>query len=129
MNDTSSGSLGTLIDNLYSLRAERLEREKSVREMKSQESLLTDQIMEQMKEVDTTRAGGELANVSINPLTVAHVSNWEQFHAFIAKTGYFHLLQKRVSDPAYRELLEKEITVPGVEPTVLSKLSLTKVSK
>jgi hypothetical protein len=38
--------------------------------------------------------------------------------------GYFHLLQKRVSEPAYRELLEKGKKVPGVQPFTARKLNL-----
>lgn len=129
MKDTPS-SLGSLIDQRFELRVKRMKAAKEVEAMKSQEKKLEDDIKEKMKEAgDLQIAGGHLANVSLNPTTVAHVVDWDKVHEFIRETGHFHLLQKRMSDPAYREMLTHDIQVPGVEPTTLTKLSLTKVSK
>jgi hypothetical protein len=128
MNDTPS-SLGNLIDQRFELRNTRMAKGKEVEELKRQESALEDKIREAMKAVDTNIAGGKLANVSINPTTVATVNDWDKVFAFIKETGYFHLLHKRMSDPAYRELLIHDMPVPGVEPTVLTKLSVTKVKQ
>jgi hypothetical protein len=129
MNDTPS-SLGNLIDQRFELRNTRMAKAKEVDELKRQERVLEDEIQAAMKAAgDLRMAGGKLANVSINPITVASVSDWDKVFAYIKETGYFHLLQKRMSEPAYRELLGHDITVPGTEPTVLTKLSVTKVSK
>ena len=128
MKDTPS-SLGTLIDQRFELRAKRMAAFKEVEAMKREEKELDGQIMEAMQEKDLTTAGGSMANVSLNPTTVAHVTDWNAVHEFIRETGHFHLLHKRTSDPAYREMLLLDIQVPGIEPTVLTKLSLTKKGK
>ena len=128
MNDTPS-SLGTLIDQRFALRVTRMAKGKEVEELKREERGLDDQIMEKMRETDQLVAGGKTANVSLNPTTVSHVVDWDKVHEFIRESGHWHLMQKRISEPAYREMLTLEIQVPGVEPTTLTKLSLTKVSK
>ena len=46
-------------------------------------------------------------------LEVAGVTDWDKLYAFIKKKNYFHLLQRRVSDPAWRELIEQGKKVPG----------------
>ena len=128
MTDISS-SLGATIDERYKVRAERLALEKEVNKLKVREKELEGLVLEGLNTTGLTKASGALATASINPTTVATVENWDLLYEYIHEHKYFHLLHRRVSDPAYRELLVAEGAVPGVVPTTITKLSLTKVSK
>jgi len=62
--------------------------------------------------------------------TVASVTDWDALWAYAAKHKYFHLFQKRVSYPAWRELMEKSKGkgVPCTEPFTQRKLNLRSLS-
>ena len=75
----------------------------------------------------TTRPLGDVANEILRLKRIeAHQvfdAYWQKQH--ISRTKAWHLLQRRVSDPAYRELLELGKKVPGVEPFNKRTLSVT----
>jgi len=122
-------TLGELIDQRYELRATRMALAKQVDELKKQESALDDTVLEKLKEIGLEKASGRIATMGINTTTVGTVEDWDKVHEFIRKRNFFHMMERRLSQPAYRELLELEGGVPGIVPTTLTKLSLTKVSK
>lgn len=55
--------------------------------------------------------------------TVAQVTDWDAFYAYIYKNKFGHLLQRRVSDPAWRELMEQGKKVPGTTPFTKKRLN------
>ena len=70
-----------------------------------------------------------VATAAITRTTVAQVTDWDEVYKYVKKTGEFDLLQKRMSDVAYRERLDAGKPVPGTEPFIVVNLSLTKSSK
>ena len=125
MND----SLGSLIDRRFILRQERMAKQKEVEALKQQERDLDDKVQQKLNEAGLERASGNIATMGINKEVVGTVENWAEFYQFVAERNFFHLLQRRLAQPGYRELLEQEGGVPGVVPTTITKLSLTKASK
>ena len=117
-------SLGTLVDKLWAVREERRELDAQVKALEGQASDLESEIMETMAEQGLDKMSGAMASVSITTNTVANVESWDDFLAFVYKKKYGHLLQRRVSDPAYRELLEQGVKVPGVNPFSKQRLNL-----
>lgn len=117
-------SLGALIDQMHSLREKKRALEESVKDLEGQATLLESQIMESMEKQGLEKMSGTLASVSITSTTTANVTDWDEFWAYIHKMKYGHLLQRRVSDPAYRELLESGKKVPGTEPFIKKRLNL-----
>lgn len=117
-------SLGTLIDQMHSLREKKRELEASIKDLEGQATLLETQIMDGMAEQGLEKMSGTVGTVSITSSTVANVTDWDAFWAYIHKMKYGHLLQRRVSDPAYRELLESGKKVPGTEPFTKKRLNL-----
>lgn len=116
--------LGKIIDAMYELREKRrvLEAEsaKLEAEYKEQEELL----MQRMEAEGTDKATGKKAGASITSGIVANVTDWEAVEKFIKRTGNFQLFQRRVSDAAYRELMESKGAVPGMEPFVKKRVNL-----
>ena len=116
--------LGGLVDQLWAVREKKRELDAQVKELEGQAGDLESQIMETMAEQGLDKMSGAMASVSITTNTVANVESWDDFLAFVYKKKYGHLLQRRVSDPAYRELLEQGVKVPGVNPFNKQRLNL-----
>lgn len=113
---TSAPTMGALIDSIWASREEKRRLEVQVKEVETTIAELQTQLMERMEAEGTDKAQGAKASVSISKNVVADVQDWDAFWAYVIKKKYTHLLQRRVSDPAYRELLEAGQNVPGVEP-------------
>lgn len=71
---------------------------------------------------------GQRITVSINPEDVANVVDWAEFEEYIYDNRALYLLQRRASNPAYRDELKIRDTIPGVETFTKQKLGLTHVS-
>jgi len=117
-------SLGALIDQMWGLRDKKRELEASIKDLDGQIANIESSLMEQMAEQGVDKMSGVLATVSISTNTVAQVEDWDAFLAYVYKKKYGHLLQRRVSDPAYRELLEQGQKIPGVTPFSKQRLNL-----
>lgn len=116
--------LGALIDQAFALREKKRELEAAIKGIEGEASELEAKIMEGMESQGLDKMSGVTASVSISTNTVANVVDWDAFWAYIHKMKYGHLIQRRVSDPAYRELLEAGKKVPGVEPFSKRRLNL-----
>lgn len=131
--DMKVPTLGSLIDKLATVRDKRrklLEEEKILIQEIEQ---LQAEIVTRLKAEGMDKASSKKATASISYVTTADVTDWDKFWAFIHKNKFDHLLQRRVSDPAYRELLElaqsdkklaKQLDAAGVQPFVKTNLNL-----
>lgn len=128
-------NIGQLIDKLHAVRAKRAELADKDKPLEVEEKELRDSIMAELAAQGTDEAKSKKLKVSVTYNTVANVKDWEAFWGFIlkGKGQYNHLLQRRVSDPAYRELvslaesdkkLAKALGEAGVEPFVAAKLNI-----
>lgn len=131
--DMKVTTLGNLIDKLATVRDKRRKLAEQDKELSAEQEELTQAVLTRLEAEGIDKASGKKATASISRVQVANVNDWEKFHPFIKKTGYFHLLQRRVSDPAYRELLElsasdkklaKQLADAGVEPFTKVNLNL-----
>ena len=86
---------------------------------------LTENIFEMLDAQDTRKAEGKKASISVNYTEVGNVTDWEAFWPYVAKNKFFHLIQKRVSDPGLRELWALGKKTPGVVPFTKRSLSIT----
>lgn len=119
-------TIGACIDTLYQLRQKRGGIERQADVIKEKEGELEKHILDTFTKTDLDGARGKLAVAGIAQSTVPTVKDWDKLYAYIKKEGAFDLLQRRVSSSAYRERLDVEEVVPGVEPFTLIKLSLKK---
>ena len=117
-------TMGSTIDSLWSKREEKREAEAKIKVIESEIAVIEESLMERMDKEETAKSQGTKASVSITQAVVANVEDWASFHAYVAKNKYFHLLQKRVSDPAVRELWDAGKKVPGVQPFTKRKLNI-----
>lgn len=125
---TKAPPLGKLIDQLWSIREKKRELEAAVKDLDGKISDIEVELMEALNAAGLEKASGTKASISITTTTVANVTDWDEFGKYILKNKFLHLLQRRVSDPAYRELLEAGKKVPGTEPFTKKRLNLRTTS-
>lgn len=114
-------TLGALIDKFDAARETKRDITADLKVAEDEYDLIEEVIKERLKTEGMDKATGKRATVSLSKVVVANVIDWDEFYKYVKKTGYFHLFQRRVSDPAWRELSEKK-PVPGTEP--FEKLNL-----
>ena len=121
--------LGSLIDSLYNLRAQRLDLARKVDALKAEEETRRYQLLEMLQKYGLAKASGLIATVGqvhkVEPL----VSDWDEVWGYIRENNRFDLLQKRLSAPAWRELEEGGILVPGTVRQDIFDISLTKSNR
>ena len=119
---------GAAIDAMWSLREKKRALEAGLKELEGEIANVESELMESMKANGIEKATGKHAAVSISSSVSANVEDWDTFLAWIYKTKNGHLLQRRVSDPAWREMTEIKGVVPGTQPFVKTRLNLRAVS-
>ena len=120
-------NIGSHIDQLYAIRAERLAKEKEIEELKVHEKLLDDELKEKLLASGLNGAKGNLASFSIKLEIQPNVLSWEDMYKYIQTTGEFDLLHKRIGATAWRERYESGVIVPGTESVETFKTSLRKI--
>jgi len=122
-------NLGNRIDALYALRQMRLEVQRKADDLKAQETAAREEIMELLDSMGMVKGTGLHATCGITTKTEPVVADWEQVHEFIRRENRFDLLQKRLSAPAWRDLREAGVLVPGTDAVPVRDLSLTKSTR
>ena len=85
---------------------------------------LSDQALQFMGDMGVEATRTSHASMSVSKQQMASVKDWDQFYQYVQEHQAFYLLQKRVSNKAYNEVLEMEGEVPGTEPFVKVTLNL-----
>lgn len=120
--------LGLQIDALYQLKQELSAHQEKEKAIQARISDAEAKLMETMEAQGVDKSTGKLATISISETVTGNVTDWDALWAYIFKTKQSHLLQRRISDPAIRELFEKKGQVPGVEPFTKKRLNVRKVA-
>lgn len=121
--------LGTAIDTLYQKRAERLEAEKVVKAMKSEELALKLRVKHLLDAVSLEMGAGKMATGSINYTIEPAAKNWQEIYLFIRENDAWDMLQKRLSPLAVKDRWDAGIIIPGIDKFDNWDLSLTKRSR
>lgn len=115
---------GDLIQRMKAIKAER-------KRLSAQDSILGKEYAELELQLiaaldddgtESTKAQGTSA--TINETIVADVQDWDQFYQYIKDNEAFYLLQRRVNNKPYQEILNGGDTVPGVQKFVKRSISL-----
>ncbi len=117
-------SPGAQVDAMWALREKKRALETQVNEISEQLTAAENELMESMAANGLDKMTGKFASVSVSTSVVATVTDWDELWKFIIKTKNTQLLQRRVSDPAYRELIELGKKVPGANPFEKKRLNL-----
>lgn len=121
-------SIGTMIDELHDIREEKRAAEQVVKEIEERYAKLESELIQRADEEGISSGKGKLASFSVGESIMPHVKDWGAFYKFIYKHGYGHLLERRPSVVACRELFDTKGDIPGVEKFVKRKLNLRTTS-
>ena len=117
-------TLGGLIDSMFELREQKRALDAQIKELEAKYIELEDALLAKLDSEGTDKAAGKKATVSVTSSVVGNVTDWEAFGAFVLKNKYLHLFQRRLSDPAVRELFEMKGKIPGCEPFTKRRVNL-----
>lgn len=122
-------TLGAMIDNLNDLREEKRALAAKTKTIEAAFDILQSQIIERLDKEETRKGEGRKASVSITEVVVGQFDSEDpaardKLHAYIKKTGYWQLLENRISATAFREILELKGKVPGLVPFTKRNLNL-----
>lgn len=115
---------GAIIDQLWGAREEKRRLEEQVKEVEGAIKGIEETLMERLGAEGLEKATGSKASVSITSTVTADVQDWDAFYPYIAKHKYWHLLQRRPSDPGVRELWDAGKRVPGVVPFTKRRINI-----
>jgi hypothetical protein len=118
---------GAIVDHLYNLRAERLQLQKAVDELKSEQKRIEDYLINTLTKEELSKLAGKVASVTLTKSEQANVIDWLPFQAYVKKHGAFELYQKRVSIEAVRERWAQGKEIPGLERFIALSLSINKL--
>lgn len=107
---------GTIRDAITDLKAQEKEYNAQKRELEAQIAIrMQDEGLEKISN------GGR--TLSLKKEIVPTVNSWDDLQDYVAETGRFELLQKRMSATAYREAISLGEDIPGVDSTELTKIN------
>ena len=109
-------TLADLANRRDALRERKRELEaevKSIDKALAENELL---IIERLDEMGVNKFAVGKLSFSISENTVGNVEDWDQVHAYIRDNNAFHLVQRRLANAAYKELLDMGEELPGVVP-------------
>lgn len=119
--------IGLCADLLYTLKAKRLVENKTVLEIKAEETALKTYIIDTLPKSEATGATGKLARVTIVQKSRPEVKDFETFVKWCVKNKRIDLLTKGCAPEGIYELWEAGKTVPGIEEFKYKSISLNKV--
>jgi hypothetical protein len=125
-------TLGQLLTKLHKARQKKVVADAACKVADDEVDAAKKAVMDHLQAQGMDKGGDKNLSVSLTQKVVPNVKDWDAFYAFIKKNNYFHLLHRRVSEPAWREIHEqlaaKKKEVPGTEPFTKIDLSIRAVN-
>jgi len=121
-------NIETLITELWTLRESKRELSQQEKALNERYNTLKQELIHQLDEQGVSGAKAARARVVITESQVVQTQDWDAFCAYIRENNAFHLLQKKPSATACKELSSIEGTPPpGISFLTLRDISLTTV--
>lgn len=106
---TKEPTIGEMIDQLDKHREEYRLIEEKAKAIKAKYDELEDVIQAKLLEEKMDKASGKRATVSLKRSLVGSIKDWDALTGYVKKTGHFHLFNRSVGAPAFRELYEQHM--------------------
>ena len=120
-----AASIGETIDDMHNIRARKRALEDMVKELDKEYGAKEMELMSLMDVQQTRTSEGKLASVHIDEVVYPTADNWGEIYKYIHANKYYHMLERRLTAVAYRELVERGVQVPGIVPFKKRKVKLT----
>lgn len=115
--------IGTMIDKYIRLDDAVKEVDVKLKKAKEKRTECADFILSRYVKEDIRSARGKLGQISRTERNVPSVFDWDKLCAYVKRHNAFELLQKRVTQEAYKERVDAGKKVPGVE--IFTKIGLS----
>lgn len=120
-------TLGCVTDQMYDIREQRRALEAQDKELKAKYDKLEKQLIELLDQQGVDRCSGAHVSASITvsqQFSFDGDTGFDKFMPWMAKNKYYHLVQRRLSAPAMREIAATKGKIPGVVAYEERKISL-----
>ena len=118
-------TLSENIDRLYQIRQDRYTIQRSAAKLEEEEKALKSVIQYELEVLGIQGAVGDTAKFVLVEKEIPFITDWSALYKHIADSKQFHLLQKRLSEPAVAEMWSAGVEIPGVEKGMIRNVSLT----
>ena len=125
MSEFTAKADGDLLDRIVEPRGEPAEVSEQEKMTKGEIDAIEDELLTRMNDRKTDRLSNDKLTASKTTTVHASVLDWDAVYDFIKTSGDFSLVQKRISETAYRELLAMG-QVPGIIPKEVTKVGFRK---
>lgn len=119
-------TVGSLIDQLYVARQDRLAAEKKIEQLKAREAETKQKIIELLHKEKLNGAKGGVAVAAIQVKTSAQIMDREKFQQYVIDSKQIELMECRCSQLACKERWSNGVGIPGIEFNEYEDLSLNK---
>lgn len=120
-------TLGSVTDQMFEIREQRRALEAQDKELKAQYDSLEKQLIELLDAQGVDRCSGAHVSATITENTQFSFDGEDGFTKFMpwmARHKLYHLVQRRLSAPALREIIATKGAIPGVVAYQERKVSL-----
>jgi hypothetical protein len=121
-------TVGKQIDDLWTLREKKRLLEADIKKLEESIKEHETRLFESFDAQGLKSGKGTLASISISESVEFNLENDEEFFKYVKKNNAFHLLQRRISSPAAREIFEQKGMVPGLAPFPKRRLNIRSIS-
>ena len=122
-------TIGGLIDKLDDLRDQRRELSNLDKKLSKEYSVYEAQLLHRLEEEGMPKSSGQTATASVSETPWAAMDDYDTFMAYVETNDADYLLQRRqISQPAIRDLLKEEETIPGISVALKRSINLRKTS-
>jgi hypothetical protein len=113
-----------LIGRLLDIRTEVKELEEQKKALGKEADVIERQLLDRLTEQGATKLSSNRGTAIVTETVHPNVADWDAVYEYIRENDAFHLMQRRLSAPAYRELLDNNVNIPGTSPFTKRELSL-----
>ena len=123
---TTKARLDDLAAERDALREQKRRLEAEIKTLDAKLSTNEQAIIELADDLGLDRFAVGKLTFSISEQTVGNVEDWDDLYQFIRDNDAFYLLQRRLANAAYKEMLDSGGALPGVVPFTKRSLNMRK---
>lgn len=103
------------IDQLYEARSARLAADKEAARLKAEETRLTNEVVQLMREHELSALGGNRCTVKVKKERKPTIADFSALWGYMKEHDAYDLLHKRLTEKAVFLRMEDGVEVPGVD--------------
>lgn len=115
--------LGVIIDEYRALYDERAELNAQSKELTRQMEELEAELIKRMDEAGLDSAKGKCASLRLEEKPMPNITDWDAVYNYIKENEAWYLLERRVTQRAYQELVQSGEEIPGIKTYTLRRVA------